>query len=103
MKYKLKNLAGNDIKGTSYTDELQFVTKLDDALFDVKRIVKMRKIAFTTTSNPVAIIDRIHADLFFQTRYLLNEVNVKIKLTKYTSTSAFGTCRQCVKKYILVQ
>ena len=51
----MKNLAGNDIKGTSYTDELQFVTKLDDALFDVKRIVKMRKKAFTTTSNPVAI------------------------------------------------
>jgi len=35
------------------------------------------------------MIGRIHADLFFQTRYLLNEVNVKIKLTKYTD--AFGT------------
>jgi len=43
VTYKLKDLAGNDIKGTFYTDELQFVTKLDDALFDVERIVKTRK------------------------------------------------------------
>ena len=43
VTYKLKDLAGDDIKGTFYTDELQFVTKLDDALFDVERIVKTRK------------------------------------------------------------
>jgi len=40
VTYKFKDLAGDDIKGT---DELQFVTKLDDALFDVERIVKTRK------------------------------------------------------------
>ena len=28
------------------------------------------------------MIGRIHADLFFQSRYLLNEVDVKIKLTR---------------------
>jgi len=43
VKYKLKDLAGDDIKETFNTDELQFVTKLDDALFDVERIVKTRK------------------------------------------------------------
>jgi len=43
VTYKLKDLAGDDIKGTIYTDELQFVTKLDDALFDVERIVKTWK------------------------------------------------------------
>ena len=40
VTYKLKDLTGNDIKGTFYTDK-----KLDDALFDVKRIVKTRKTA----------------------------------------------------------
>ena len=39
----MKDLVGDNIKGTFYTDELQFVTKLDDALFDVERIVKTRK------------------------------------------------------------
>jgi len=43
VTYKLKDLAGDDIKETFYTDELQFVTKLDDALFNVERIVKTRK------------------------------------------------------------
>jgi len=43
VTYKLKDLSGDDIKETFYTDELQFVTKLDDALFDVERIVKTRK------------------------------------------------------------
>jgi len=42
VTYKLKDLAADNIKGTFYTDELQFVTKLD-ALFDVERIVKTRK------------------------------------------------------------
>jgi len=43
LTYKLKDLAGDDIKGTLYTDELQFVTKLYDVLFDVERIVKTRE------------------------------------------------------------
>ena len=42
VTYTLKDLAADNIKGTFYTDELQFVTKLD-ALFDVERIVKTRK------------------------------------------------------------
>jgi len=32
------------------------------------------------------MIGRIHADLFLQNRYLLNEVKVKIKLTRSTDT-----------------
>ena len=43
VTYMLKDLAGNDINNVLYTDELYFVTKLDDALFDMKRIVKTRK------------------------------------------------------------
>jgi len=43
VTYKLKDLAGDDIKGTFYSDELQIVSKSDDALFDIERIVKTRK------------------------------------------------------------
>jgi len=42
-KLKLKDLTGDAIKGTFYSDELQIVSKLDDALFDIERIVKTRK------------------------------------------------------------
>jgi len=37
-------------------------------------------------SRSVDMIGRIHADLFFQGRYLLNEVNVKIKLVRSRDT-----------------
>jgi len=57
VTYKLKDLAGDDIKGTFYTDELQFVTKLDDALFDVERIVKRgRERAKSNTWSSGAVI-----------------------------------------------
>jgi len=41
---------------------------------------------FTRGSRSVDMIGRIHADIFFQSRYLLNEVNVKIKLVRSTNT-----------------
>jgi len=37
---------------------------------------------FTHGSRVVDMIGRIHDDIFFQNRYLLNEVNVKIKLVR---------------------
>ncbi len=43
--------------------------------------------AFGAESRVVDMIGRIHADIFFQDRYLLNEVNVKIKLVR--SNDAF--------------
>jgi len=43
VTYKLKDLGGDSIKGTFYNDELQMVSKPDDALFDIERIVKTRK------------------------------------------------------------
>ena len=39
----MKDLSGDDIKGTFYSDELQIVSKPDDALFDIERIVKTKK------------------------------------------------------------
>ena len=47
VTYKLKDLTGDDIKGTFYSDELQMVSKPDDSLFDVERIVRTRKRAGT--------------------------------------------------------
>jgi hypothetical protein len=38
--------------------------------------------AFTAQSREVDLLGRIHSDIFFQSRYMLNEVNVKIKLTR---------------------
>jgi len=35
-----------------------------------------------TLGSRVVMIRRIHTNLFFQNRYLLNEVNVKIKLVR---------------------
>lgn len=38
--------------------------------------------SFTAESKEVDLVGRIHADIFFQQRYMLNEVNTKIKLTR---------------------
>ena len=43
VTYKLKDLAGEDIKGAFYEDELQSVMKAEDDLFDIERILKTRK------------------------------------------------------------
>jgi len=43
VTYKLKDLAGKDIKGSFYEDELQPVTKAEDELFDIECILKTRK------------------------------------------------------------
>jgi hypothetical protein len=37
---------------------------------------------FTSESKEVDLIGRIHSDIFFQQRYMLNEVNTKIKLIR---------------------
>lgn len=37
---------------------------------------------FTVESHEVDMIGRIHSDIFFQSRYMLNEVNAKIKLSR---------------------
>jgi hypothetical protein len=42
----------------------------------------VRRAAFTAQSRELDLMGRIHADIFFQSRYMLNEVNVKIKLTR---------------------
>ena len=84
---------GWDAKMSQLTSALYYrdqADRMDSVVFDANGNsgLKTRK-TFTTTSNPVDMIGRIHADMFFQSRYLLNEVNVKIKLTR--CTDAFCT------------
>lgn len=38
--------------------------------------------SFVAESSEIDMIGRIHSDIFFQERYMLNEVNTKIKLTR---------------------
>ena len=69
VTYMLKDLAFNDIKETFSTPtSLSSSRNSDEALFDVERIAKTRKRAFTTKNSPVDMISRIHANLFFQSR-----------------------------------
>ena len=42
----------------------------------------VKRVAFTARSREVDLVGRIHVDIIFQNRYLLNEVNTKIKLTR---------------------
>jgi len=43
VTYKLKDLVGDDIKGTFCSDELQMISKPEDALFNIERIVKRER------------------------------------------------------------
>ena len=63
-----------------YADEAGKMDAVDFAADAAKNSGLMKRAAFTATSNVVDMIGRIHADVFFQDRHLINEVNVKIKL-----------------------
>jgi len=68
VTYKLKDLAGDDMKKTFYTDKLQFVTKLDDTLFAVKRIVKTRKRAVASFQPNIGGLT-FHTQILLRVRY----------------------------------
>jgi len=90
----LETLLSYDAKKTQLTSELFYADeagKMDVVAFAAdaaKNSGLMKRAAFTATSNVVDMIGRIHADIFFQDRYLTNEVNVKIKLVR--SKDAFS-------------
>ena len=58
--------------------------KMDNAnpLGDDKNGGLAARASFTAESREVDLIGRLHTEIFFQSRYMLNEVNVKIKLTR---------------------
>lgn len=47
-----------------------------------------KRAQFTNRNGVVEMIGRLHSDLFFQPKYLLNEVNVKLRLTRSRDTFA---------------
>ena len=66
-----------------YKDEAGKMDKADPNAAEADRnIGLMRRAAFTAGSNEVDMIGRLHSDIFFQERYMLNEVNTRIKLTR---------------------
>jgi len=76
---------GDDIKNRRVTSAL-FYPDLSDHMDVVDFAENARngglhkRSRFTHTSGVVGMMGRIHADMFFQDRYLLNEVHVKINL-----------------------
>ena len=42
----------------------------------------VKRKAFSATSREIGMVGRIHSDIFFQERYMLNEVNMRIKLIR---------------------
>ena len=71
-----------------YADEAGKTDLVAFAADAAKNSGLMKRVAFMATSNIVDMIGHIHADIFFQNRYLKNEVNVKIKLVR--SKDAFS-------------
>jgi hypothetical protein len=49
---------------------------------DQKNSGLAKRTEFISESKEVDLVGRIHSDIFFQQRYLLNEINTKIKLTR---------------------
>jgi hypothetical protein len=56
-----------------------------------------KRAAYTSLSREVDIIGRIHSDIFFQERYMLNEVTTRIKLSR--SKDAFCLMASGEHKY----
>jgi hypothetical protein len=62
-----------------YKDEAGKMDKPDPKADEGERnIGLMRRAASTVGSNEVDMIGRIHSDIFFEERYMLNEVNTRI-------------------------
>jgi len=64
-----------------YADDADRMNSIDFAAANRNNGLYKRS-RFITESRPLDMLGRIHADMFFQDRYLLNEVNVKIKLVR---------------------
>jgi len=61
---------------------------------DTSNKVFFRRRRLTTQSREFDMIGRLHADTFFQERYMLNEVGVKIKLVRsYDAFCLMGTAK----------
>lgn len=68
-----------------YKDEAGKMESVNPTANDANDGLKKRA-AFTAGSNEVDLIGRLHTDIFFQPRYMLNEVNTRIKLSRNKDT-----------------
>ena len=78
---------GQDVKQTQLTSALYYkdqAGKMDDTTIAAatRNPGFWSRHGLTAESRKVDMMGRIHADVFFQERYLLNEVNIKMKLTR---------------------
>jgi len=75
---------GEDVKKTqltsalSYKDEAGKMDVIDVGDANARNGGLYNRSRHTNTSRTVDMVGRLHADIFFQDRYMLNEVNVKI-------------------------
>ena len=81
---------GHDTKESQLTSELFYkdeAGKMDNTTIAAatRNPGFWARCGFTAESKKVDMMGRIHADIFFQDRFLLNEVNMKIKLTRSKS------------------
>ncbi len=42
----------------------------------------MRRAAFTNASNVIELLAPIHSDIFFQEKFMLNGIDIKIRMTR---------------------
>ena len=59
-----------------------------------------KRSTYTSGSKTVDMMGRLHADIFFQDRYMLNEVNTKIKLVRSKDAFCLMTAGQFVVKLV---
>ena len=59
-----------------------------------------KRAAFTAESQTVDMMGRLHSDLFFQDRYMLNEVTTKIKLVRSKDAFCIMSANQFVMKIV---
>ena len=64
-----------------YKDEAGKMESNNPTVADTNEGLKTRA-SFTAGGREVDLVGRLHADIFFQSRYMLNEINIKIKLTR---------------------
>ena len=78
---------GDDAKNSQLTSALYYLDQPDrmnvvDFAEAARNSGLYKRSRFTAASHVVDMMGRIHADMFFQDRYLMNEVHVKIKLVR---------------------
>jgi len=99
---------GDDAKKTQLTSALYYKDEagkmdgvaLDDAHAAVRNGGLLKRASHTAGSRVIDMVGRLHADVFFQDRYMMNEVNVKIKLVRSKDAFCVMSDADCKVKII---